>query len=172
MAIDFPNSPAVNDTFTSGSTTWTWDGAKWSLVVTELTGPTGPTGAVGDTGPAGPAGATGPDGIFATSSATPPENPAVGDAWFNSETGQIYVYYDNFWVESASSNVGNQGDTGPAGPTGPMGIQGITGPTGARGATGPQGLRGETGPQGIQGCHRTYRYRWTDRSTGTSRTSR
>jgi microcystin-dependent protein len=29
MAIDFPGSPHVNDTFTSGTTTWTWDGAKW-----------------------------------------------------------------------------------------------------------------------------------------------
>jgi microcystin-dependent protein len=29
MAIDFPGSPANGDTFTSGTTTWTWDGQKW-----------------------------------------------------------------------------------------------------------------------------------------------
>jgi hypothetical protein len=29
MAIDFPGSPNVGDTFTSGTTTWTWDGSKW-----------------------------------------------------------------------------------------------------------------------------------------------
>lgn len=29
MAIDFPGSPNVGDTFTSGSTTWSWDGTKW-----------------------------------------------------------------------------------------------------------------------------------------------
>ena len=31
-AIDFPNSPTVNDTFTSGNTTWQYDGVSWSLV--------------------------------------------------------------------------------------------------------------------------------------------
>lgn len=29
MAIDFPASPNANDTFTVGSTTYKWDGAKW-----------------------------------------------------------------------------------------------------------------------------------------------
>jgi hypothetical protein len=27
--LDFPNSPSVGQTFVSGGTTWTWDGAKW-----------------------------------------------------------------------------------------------------------------------------------------------
>jgi hypothetical protein len=31
-AIDFPNTPSVNDTFTSGNTTWQYDGVSWSLV--------------------------------------------------------------------------------------------------------------------------------------------
>lgn len=31
-AIDFPNTPTVNDTFTSGNTTWQYDGVSWSLV--------------------------------------------------------------------------------------------------------------------------------------------
>ena len=108
MAIDFPNSPTVNQEFTSGSTTWKWDGTAWQLLVTQSSGPTGPTGSQGVTGPTGSTGPTGPEGVFATSSATPPATPNIGDAWFNSETGQIYVYYDSFWVESASSNVGNQ----------------------------------------------------------------
>ena len=29
MAIVFPASPSVNDTFTAGSITYKWDGAKW-----------------------------------------------------------------------------------------------------------------------------------------------
>ena len=29
MAIDFPNSPATNDLFTSGSKTWIWTGSSW-----------------------------------------------------------------------------------------------------------------------------------------------
>lgn len=31
MAIDFPNSPQVNDTFTSGSNTWYWTGSAWKI---------------------------------------------------------------------------------------------------------------------------------------------
>jgi hypothetical protein len=35
MALDFPPSPAVNDTYTSGGRTWRWDGTSW-LNVTPL----------------------------------------------------------------------------------------------------------------------------------------
>jgi hypothetical protein len=61
MPIDFPNSPSVNDTFTSGGTTWIWTGTVWNTVTTAVgatgpTGPTGATGATGGTGPTGPAG--------------------------------------------------------------------------------------------------------------------
>ena len=30
-AVDFPNSPSVNDEFTSGTRTWIWDGSVWLL---------------------------------------------------------------------------------------------------------------------------------------------
>lgn len=32
MAIDFPNSPATNDTFTSGGRTWQYNGTAWILL--------------------------------------------------------------------------------------------------------------------------------------------
>jgi hypothetical protein len=32
MAINFPNTPANDDTFTEGNTTWKWDGTAWNLV--------------------------------------------------------------------------------------------------------------------------------------------
>ena len=32
MAINFPNTPNVADTFTEGNTTWKWDGTAWNLV--------------------------------------------------------------------------------------------------------------------------------------------
>jgi hypothetical protein len=157
-AIDFPNSPNVNDVFTSGLQTWIWTGTAWNLVISPVEGPTGPTGPAGaDSSATGP---TGPTGAFTTSSAIPPENAAQGDAWFNSETGQIFVFYDNYWVESASSNVGAEGPTGATGPTGPEGAASIipgatgpTGPTGPQGNTGPTGSKGldVTGPTGPQG---------------------
>jgi hypothetical protein len=147
-AIDFPNSPQVNDTFTSGSQTWIWTGTTWNLVISQVVGPTGATGPQGLASTVtGPTGAT---GSFLISSDTPPADPIEGDSWFNSATGLIYVYYDGYWVESASSNIGPAGPTGPTGPTGAdstvQGPRGFTGPTGA---TGPQGNTGPTGPQGL-----------------------
>lgn len=32
MAINFPSSPTLNQTFTSGSSTWKWDGTSWTSV--------------------------------------------------------------------------------------------------------------------------------------------
>ena len=29
MAIDFPSSPTVGQSFTSGNQQWVWDGTKW-----------------------------------------------------------------------------------------------------------------------------------------------
>jgi hypothetical protein len=129
-AIDFPNSPEVNDQFTAGSTIWTWTGSVWRTVGTEaVVGPTGPTGAIGPTGPTGATGATGPtgsEGVFEIS-ASAPSAPAEGQIWFNSSTGRSYVYYDSFWVELTP------GVEGPTGPTGASGAQGATGPTGPQG---------------------------------------
>jgi hypothetical protein len=31
MAINFPNSPAISNTYTVGSNTWVWDGVAWNL---------------------------------------------------------------------------------------------------------------------------------------------
>ena len=32
MALDFPAGPSNGQTFTNNSTTWTWDGTKWSII--------------------------------------------------------------------------------------------------------------------------------------------
>jgi hypothetical protein len=60
-AIDFPNSPSVNDTHTVGDRTWKWNGSQWKVVRSVLPGATGPTGPTGNTGSTvtGPTGATG-----------------------------------------------------------------------------------------------------------------
>ena len=62
-AIDFPNSPTLNQVFTVGTNSWTWSGTTWNVVRTGITGPTGPQGAQGLTGATGPAGPQGPQGI-------------------------------------------------------------------------------------------------------------
>jgi hypothetical protein len=72
-AIDFPNTPTVNQIFSVGNRTWQWTGQAWDTVEQVVVGPTGPastvpgppgaTGATGPTGPAnGPTGPTGPTG--------------------------------------------------------------------------------------------------------------
>jgi hypothetical protein len=70
-AIDFPDDPDINDTYTNGIQTYEWNGSAWRLVRTSAVGPTGPTGpagldstAIGATGPTGPTGpeVTGPTG--------------------------------------------------------------------------------------------------------------
>jgi hypothetical protein len=47
MPIDFPNSPAVNDTFTVGDRTWKWTGVAWESILTTAVGPAGATGPSG-----------------------------------------------------------------------------------------------------------------------------
>lgn len=37
MPLDFPASPNTNDEFTSGGTTWAFDGSKWQAVTTAFT---------------------------------------------------------------------------------------------------------------------------------------
>lgn len=143
-AIDFPNSPILDEEFTSGNTTWKWDGTTWTVIRTPVVGPTGPTGP------------SGLDGIWASTSSAP-LNPEPGDAWFDPNTGGIFIYYDGYWIEAGAAPIGPtgpagtpgapgaqgaQGDTGPTGPTGPAGIDGVTGPTGPQGATGPAGDSG------------------------------
>lgn len=36
MAINFPDSPSVNDTHTVGGSTWTWDGTKWTINAVDI----------------------------------------------------------------------------------------------------------------------------------------
>jgi hypothetical protein len=56
-AIDFPNSPSVNDTHTVGNRVWKWNGTVWEVVRSTVPYSTGATGATGSTGPTGAAGA-------------------------------------------------------------------------------------------------------------------
>jgi hypothetical protein len=35
MALDFPSSPALNDTYTEAGKTWRWNGTGWQLVTNE-----------------------------------------------------------------------------------------------------------------------------------------
>lgn len=71
-AIDFPNSPSVNDTHTVGNRIWKWNGATWDVVRSSVSFSTGATGAVGATGPTGAVGNTGAQGETGVTGATGP----------------------------------------------------------------------------------------------------
>ncbi len=79
MAINFPNSPVLNDTYSYGGNTWQWDGESWvSLGQTPDAGPQGPqgpSGAAGPQGPQGAAGSTGPQGPQGATGNSGPQGP-------------------------------------------------------------------------------------------------
>ena len=98
MPINFPNTPSVGDEFSVGGNSWTWDGTAWNASVTTVY-----------------------PGKF-VASATPPQNQQEGQGWFDSNTGQFFIYYDNSWVEVGEVRTGA---TGPAGAPGTPGDDGV-----------------------------------------------
>lgn len=72
MPLDFPDTPTLNQEFTSGAHTWYWDGNVWRIKTQIIIGPTGPTGPVGPIGLTGP---TGPQGIQGITGPTGPTGP-------------------------------------------------------------------------------------------------
>ena len=57
MAIDFPNSPNLNDVHSDGLPSWTWIGYAWKRIPDP-----GAKGEPGVEGPQGPTGLTGSQG--------------------------------------------------------------------------------------------------------------
>lgn len=161
--INFPDSPAVNDQFSTNDRTWKWTGVVWESVGVVVPGPTGPTG------PTGATGATGPQGTSINFAGTVADitalnaitGQAVNDAYIVESDGNLWVWDGATWND-AGQIVGPQGPTGatgadstvpgPTGPTGATGEKGATGATGAAstvpGPTGPTGLTGPTGATG------------------------
>lgn len=57
-------------------------------------------------------------GASVTVSDTAPASPDEGDLWYESDTGDIYVYYDGVWVDVGGASVANiaMSDTAPSNP--------------------------------------------------------
>jgi hypothetical protein len=149
-AFDFPNSPNTNDVHTENGVSFKWDGTVWKRQ--SGTGAQGPTGSTGSQGATGPTGAQGQKGAQAyISDSAPSSGIANGDLWWDSDSGDFSIYYDD-GSGSPSAQWVEVGSTGPTGPTGSTGAQGATGSTGPTGPTGNTGAQGATAAQGAQGA--------------------
>lgn len=83
MAINFPDTPNLNDEFAVGDRVWIWNGTVWKSKETAIL----------------------ETGKYIVSE-TAPLNPEEGDAWFDSLRAKEFIYYDSFWVETSAAAVG------------------------------------------------------------------
>jgi len=83
---------------------------------------------------------------------TPPINPRPGELWWESDTGDLYLYYEDAdssqWV---TTNTGGRGDPGTNGDKGQKGEVGAQGLSGSEGDKGIKGQKGEVGDKGEKG---------------------
>ena len=94
MPADFPNTPTIGQEFSLDGRTWTWSGTTWDAVLAE------------------------PPSFEASDTAPP--YPQIGDAWFDTSTGQFFIYYDSGWVEFGTNLTGPAGEDGVASATLPL----------------------------------------------------
>lgn len=117
MAIDFPASPTLNQQFTSGGTTWIWNGTSWNLYL----GGNVVTSAILSSTLASYAPVNSPTisgtATFVSKPVLPgiqdeilyqssePLGPSVGDYYVNSTDNVLYVYTGaaNGWVSLGST---------------------------------------------------------------------
>ena len=112
-AFNFPNSPNTNDTHTENGVQWKYNGYAWDRV--ESVGAQGATGAQGAQGAPGN---DGNDGVAGLDIATgPPSNPTAGDLWWDSDDGDLHVYYNDGdssqWVTVSQGPAGSPGGLAP-----------------------------------------------------------
>ena len=89
-----------------------------------------------------------------TIDAAPPNSPNHGELWWESDTGDLMIYFvdgdgTGQWV-TANAGGGNT-NPGPPGPPGPPGGPGLTGDPGPPGPPGDEGDKGDPGDPGTPG---------------------
>jgi len=100
VALNFPNTPTVNDVYSSGGSSWRWDGAKWFNTLSP------------------PSGSLGTSDIFIGDA--PPPSPQIGNLWWDSVSGNMYLWYDDGtsiqWVPTMNLPGSSSGGGTAAGP--------------------------------------------------------
>lgn len=69
MTLNFPSSPTLNQIYTSGDFSWSWNGSSWVAVTKQESSAPVYIGSL------------------------PPSSPQPGDLWWNSQSGQLFVRY-------------------------------------------------------------------------------
>ena len=142
MAIDFPNSPSINDVHSDGLASWTWTGYAWKRIPDPgakgepgIQGPTGPTGLTGSQGDKGEPGNVLAKGV----KGEPGEKGQKGDVFAKGVKGEVGPQGDK----------GNVGDKGPQGDKGEPGVA-VKGEQGDKGELGQKGesIKGDKGATG------------------------
>ena len=158
MAIDFPNSPSINDVHSDGLASWTWTGYAWKRIPDPgakgepgIQGPTGPTGLTGSQGDKGEPGNVLAKGV-------------KGEPGEKGQKGDVFA-------KGVKGDVGPQGDKGDIGDQGPQGDKGEPGVAvkGEQGDKGELGQKGESikGDKGATGSLSTASIATPSRSLGT-----
>ena len=170
MAINFPNSPSLNDIYTLGTRQWKWNGNGWALqpLTAGFTGSIGYTGSKGDIGYTGSKGDTGLGfniaktytSVANLSADTSPSGIATGEfaiiengSLTDSENSRLYLWNGSAYsfVSDLSGTIGFTGSKGDTGFTGSKGDIGFTGSKGDIGYTGSKGFTGSKGDTGFTG---------------------
>lgn len=95
MPANFPDTPTIGQTFSLDGRTWTWNGTTWDAILTA------------------------PSVTFVASD-TAPIAPVEGSGWFDTTSGQFFIYYDSGWVEFGTNLTGPQGEPGVVAATSPL----------------------------------------------------
>lgn len=74
MALNFPSSPTPNQIYTVGDQSWKWDGTAWVAL------------------------SNAEEAVPVYIGTLPPIYSQDGYLWWDSDTGQLYVRYQNAWV--------------------------------------------------------------------------
>ena len=129
-------------------------------------GADGNDGAAGQKGEKGDGSAGGAQVTISDTAPTSP-TPANGDLWWESDTFDLHVYYEdgssNQWVSITSNaalkgekgDKGQKGEVGDKGQKGEIGSKGEKGEIGSTGGTGGTGDKGSTGDKGEKGAPST-----------------
>jgi hypothetical protein len=111
MAILFPQSPYVNQTYQSGNSTWTWNGEQWDLSAGTYVTPTGLTTALSSYATQTFVNTALTNSASVSVSDSTPSVTTTGSLWFNSTDCSLYVYYKdgttNQWIQPAINLYGS-----------------------------------------------------------------